>query len=106
MGLTPPVGDQVLRLASLAQQCGLDGVVCSAHEIARLRAELGPDFLLVVPGIRPAGTTLGDQRRVMGPAKPARPGADILVIGRPITAASDPAQAAREIAQSLGIPAA
>jgi orotidine-5'-phosphate decarboxylase len=106
VGLTPPVGDQVLRLASLARQSGLDGVVCSAHEITRLRAELGDDFLLVVPGIRPSGSAVGDQRRVMGPAQARDAGADILVIGRPITAASDPAQAALEIAQSLGISAA
>lgn len=105
VGLTPPVGDQVLRLAALAQQCGLDGVVCSAHEIVRLRRELGPDFLLVVPGIRPAGAALGDQRRVMGPAEARDAGASVLVIGRPITGAADPAQAAREIAQSLGVPA-
>jgi orotidine-5'-phosphate decarboxylase len=72
VGLTPPVGDQVLRLASLTQQAGLDGVVCSAHEIARLRGELGPDFMLVVPGIRPAGAAVGDQRRVMGPAEARR----------------------------------
>jgi orotidine-5'-phosphate decarboxylase len=97
------VADQVLRLASLTQQCGLDGVVCSAHEIARLRRELGPDFLLVVPGIRPAGAELGDQRRVMGPAEARDAGANVLVIGRPITGAPDPAQAARDIAQSLGI---
>jgi len=103
LGLKPPVGDQVLRLASLTQQCGLDGVVCSAHEIARLRKELGPDFLLVVPGIRPAGAELGDQRRVMGPAEARDAGADILVIGRPITGASDPGRAAADIAQSLGI---
>ena len=106
LGLNPPVADQVLRLASLAQQCGLDGVVCSAHEIARLRQELGPAFLLVVPGIRPAGSALGDQRRVMGPAEARDAGASILVIGRPITGAADPAQAARDIAQSLGISAA
>ncbi len=105
LGLKPPVADQVLRLAGLAQQCGLDGVVCSAHEIARLRKELGPDFLLVVPGIRPAGSALGDQRRVMGPAEARQSGANILVIGRPITEAPDPAQAARDIAQSLGISA-
>jgi orotidine-5'-phosphate decarboxylase len=105
VGLVPPVADQVLRLASLARQCGLDGVVCSAHEIARLRSELGPDFLLVVPGIRPIGSAAGDQRRVMGPAEALAAGADVLVIGRPITAAQDPAQAARDIAQSLGIPA-
>jgi orotidine-5'-phosphate decarboxylase len=105
MGLAPPVGDQVLRLAALARQCGLDGVVCSAHEIERLRRELGPDFLLVVPGIRPAGAAVGDQRRVMTPRQAMDAGAGALVIGRPITAASDPAIAARDIAQSLGIPA-
>lgn len=101
VGLTPPVGDQVLRLASLARQSGLDGVVCSAHEIARLRSELGPDFLLVVPGIRPAGSDVGDQKRVMGPKEARDAGASILVIGRPITAAQDPAAAARAIAESL-----
>lgn len=105
VGLTPPVGDQVLRLASLTQQCGLDGVVCSAHEIAVLRKELGPDFMLVVPGIRPEGAAAGDQRRVMGPAQARGAGASILVIGRPITGAADPALAAQDIAQSLGITA-
>lgn len=102
LGLTPPVGDQVLRLASLAQRSGLDGVVCSAHEIARLRQELGPDFLLVVPGIRPVGSDMGDQKRVMDPAQARDAGASILVIGRPITGAADPAGAARAIAESLG----
>ncbi len=106
VGLTPPVGDQVLRLASLTQQCGLDGVVCSAHEITRLRRELGPDFQLIVPGIRPAGSDVGDQKRVMGPAEAVAAGANILVIGRPITGATDPGQAARDIAQSLGFSAA
>jgi orotidine-5'-phosphate decarboxylase len=103
LGLNPPVADQVLRLATLAQACGLDGVVCSAHEIARLRKELGPDFLLVVPGIRPAGSAVGDQKRVMGPVEARDAGASILVIGRPVTGAPDPAAAARRIAQSLGI---
>ena len=103
VGLTPPVGDQVLRLASLTQQCGLDGVVCSAHEITRLRAELGPDFLLVVPGIRPKGADVGDQKRVMDPAQARDAGASLLVIGRPITGAADPGQAARDIAESLGL---
>ena len=103
VGLTPPVGDQVLRLAALTQQCGLDGVVCSAHEIARLRKELGPDFLLVVPGIRPAGADVGDQKRVMGPAEAVAAGASKLVIGRPITGAQDPAKAAKAIAERLGI---
>lgn len=105
VGLTPPVGDQVLRLASLTQQCGLDGVVCSAHEIEVLRKELGPDFLLVVPGIRPAGAAAGDQQRVMGPAAARDAGASLLVIGRPITQAADPGQAAQDIAESLGISA-
>lgn len=102
VGLMPPVGDQVLRLASLTQQCGLDGVVCSAHEIVPLRKELGPDFLLVVPGIRPAGASVGDQRRVMGPVEARDAGASLLVVGRPITQAADPGQAARGIAESLG----
>jgi len=106
LGLQPPVADQVLRLAALTQECGLDGVVCSAHEIVRLRKALGPDFLLVVPGIRPAGSEIGDQRRVMGPAEARDAGANILVVGRPITGAPDPALAARDIAQSLCIPAA
>ena len=106
VGQVPPAADQVQRLATLTRQCGLDGVVCSAHEIARLRTALGPDFLLVVPGIRPAGSAVGDQRRVMGPAEALRAGADILVIGRPITTAPDPAIAARDIAQSLGLSAA
>ena len=103
VGQTPSSGEQVLRLAQLAKSCGLDGVVCSAHEITALRAAIGPDFLLVVPGIRPAGSALGDQQRVMGPAEAHRAGASILVIGRPITGAPDPAIAACEIAKSLGL---
>ncbi len=102
-GQMPPAQGQVLRLAALAKDCGLDGVVCSAHEIAPLRATLGKDFLLVVPGIRPEGSEVGDQRRVMGPKQALAAGASILVIGRPITAASDPGAAAREIAESLGL---
>ena len=103
VGQTPPAREQVLRLATLTKECGLDGVVCSALEITALRAALGPDFLLVVPGIRPAGSDVGDQSRVMGPAEARAAGADILVIGRPITAAPDPAEVARKIALSLGI---
>lgn len=105
MGIGGSVGDQVLRLAALARESGLDGVVCSAHEIERLRREMGRDFLLVVPGIRPAGAALGDQQRVMGPKEARDAGAGVLVIGRPITAAPDPVLAARDIAQSLGISA-
>ena len=85
----------------LARRCGLDGVVCSPHEIETLRAECGADFLLVVPGIRPAWADAGDQKRVMTPAEAARRGADYLVIGRPITAAADPAVAARRIAAEI-----
>ena len=103
VGQRGPAPDQVLRLATLTRDCGLAGVVCSAHEIALLRKSLGPDFLLVVPGIRPKGADLADQQRVMGPAEARDLGASILVIGRPITGASDPLAAARDIAQSLGI---
>jgi orotidine-5'-phosphate decarboxylase len=102
VGQIPPAREQVLRLATLTRDCGLDGVVCSAHEIAPLRAALGADFLLVVPGIRPAGSALGDQQRVMGPKEARDAGASVLVIGRPITEARDPGEAARAIAESLG----
>jgi orotidine-5'-phosphate decarboxylase len=105
IGVSATAADQVVRLARLAQDCGLDGVVCSAHEIVRLRAECGPGFLLVVPGIRPKGSDMGDQRRVMGPQEAMAAGASRLVIGRPITAAADPGEAARAIAQSLGVSA-
>jgi orotidine-5'-phosphate decarboxylase len=93
--------DQVVRLAKLAKASGLDGVVCSPREIAAVRAACGGDFLIVTPGVRPAGGDLADQRRVMTPADAVKAGADILVIGRPITGAADPAQAARTIAASL-----
>jgi orotidine-5'-phosphate decarboxylase len=101
VGQRGPAADQVLRLAQLARHAGLDGVVCSAHEIAGIRKACGPDFLLAVPGIRPAGADLADQRRVMTPAQAHAAGADILVIGRPITGAPDPAVAARAIAAEL-----
>ena len=101
VGQVGPAADQVVRLAKLARHAGLDGVVCSAHEIAPLRKACGPDFLLVVPGIRPAGADLADQKRVMTPGEAHRAGADILVIGRPIFAAADPAAAAKAIAEEL-----
>jgi orotidine-5'-phosphate decarboxylase len=97
VGQSVPAGDQVERLACLTQSAGLDGVVCSAHEISRLRAACGPDFVLMVPGIRPAGSNAGDQKRVMTPADAMKAGATHLVIGRPITGAPDPAAAARGI---------
>jgi orotidine-5'-phosphate decarboxylase len=101
VGQQPPVQDLVRRLAALAQAQGCDGVVCSAHEIATLRHDCGPDFRLVVPGLRPAAGDVGDQKRVMAPGEAARLGADFLVIGRPITAAPDPAAAARLIRREV-----
>jgi orotidine-5'-phosphate decarboxylase len=101
VGQQRPVGDQVRRLAALTRRCGLDGVVCSPHEIATLKADCGPDFALVVPGIRPDWAAAGDQKRIMTPGEAARLGADYLVIGRPITAAPDPAIAARRIAEEI-----
>jgi len=101
VGQSGPVSEQVERLARLARQSTLDGVVCSAHEIAMLRRAIGKDFLLVTPGIRPVGADLADQKRVMTPVEARRAGADILVIGRPISAAPDPAAAARAIAEEL-----
>lgn len=95
------VSDSVERLAKLTQEAGLDGVVCSAHEIELLRAACGDDFALMVPGIRPAGSDKGDQKRVMTPQEALSAGATHLVIGRPITKASDPARAAQEILSSL-----
>lgn len=97
VGVADAPADQVRRLARLTQQCKLDGVVCSAQEAAMLRADLGADFRLVTPGIRPAGSEAGDQRRVMTPAEALRAGATDLVIGRPITAAADPLAALRQI---------
>lgn len=105
IGQRGPVRDQVRRLAALSRSCGLDGVICSPHEIATLRADCGADFLLVVPGVRPSWAAAGDQQRVMTPAEAARLGADHLVIGRPITAATDPAAAARRIAAEMEIDA-
>jgi orotidine-5'-phosphate decarboxylase len=78
------------RLALLAKQCGLDGVVCSAADVAGIRAACGPEFFTVVPGIRPAGADVGDQKRVATPGRAVAAGADLLVIGRPVTAAPDP----------------
>ena len=101
VGVADTPSAQVLRLARLAQQCNLDGVVCSAQEASMLRAELGTDFRLVTPGIRPAGAELGDQRRVMTPAEALRAGATDLVIGRPITAAADPLVALKNIQSGI-----
>jgi len=101
MGISGSVADQVKRLADLAQASGVDGLVCSPHEVAMLRAHLGAGMALVVPGIRPKGSAADDQARTLTPAEALKVGADHLVIGRPITAAADPAAAARAILNSL-----
>ena len=93
--------DNVRRLAALTQSAGLDGVVCSPREAAALKSERGGDFLLVTPGVRPAGADIGDQRRVMTPADALVAGSSFLVIGRPITGAPDPLAALKDILGSL-----
>jgi orotidine-5'-phosphate decarboxylase len=93
---------QALRLARLAAACGLDGVVCSALEATEIKVACGADFRCVTPGIRPAGSDAGDQKRVMTPAQALANGADDLVIGRPITAAADPAAALAGIVAEIG----
>jgi len=101
VGQRGPVADQVRRLALLARDSGADGAVCSPHELAALRAACGPDFVLLVPGIRPRWAAAGDQKRVMTPAEAIAAGADYLVVGRPITAQPDPVAAARRIVAEL-----
>ncbi len=100
-GQRGPAEEQARHLARLAQAAGLDGAVCSAHEILPLRSALGADFRLVVPGLRPAGAEAGDQARIMTPGQAARLGADWLVIGRPITGAPDPAAALARILDEI-----
>ena len=90
IGLGGAPGDHVIRLATLAHDCGLDGVVCSSRETRELRTRLDSSFRLVTPGIRPSGSRMDDQRRVMTPADAVRNGSTYLVIGRPITQADDP----------------
>jgi orotidine-5'-phosphate decarboxylase len=94
-------GEAALRLAKLSAQCGMDGVVCSADEARLLRTECGPGFLLVTPGIRPEGSAADDQKRVATPAYALANGASYLVVGRPITRASDPLSALRAIVDTI-----
>lgn len=101
IGYQNDIGGQVERLALLTKAAGLAGVVCSAHEIKALRAACGQDFALMVPGIRPEGADVGDQKRVMSPKEALAAGATHLVIGRPITGADDPAMAAAKIIENL-----
>ncbi len=101
VGISATPQQMVQRLAALAQECGLDGVVCSAQEAEVLKSMLGPDFQLVTPGIRPSSAEQGDQKRVMTPQQALAAGSDFLVIGRPITAAADPQAALAGIIQEL-----
>ena len=102
LGLEHTPDELVLRWALLAKEVGLDGVVASAHEAPAVRHECGPDFLIVTPGIRPMWSVTADQRRVMTPADAVLAGADILVIGRPITGADSPEEAAVRILDEIG----
>ena len=101
LGIRKTMKDQVLYLAQLAQKSGLDGIVASAQETKVLRFACGPEFLIVTPGIRPAGASWGDQQRVETPAAALKAGATYLVVGRPIAEAADPASAARAIVQEM-----
>ncbi len=101
MGMRGSAQDAVLRLADLALRADADGLVCSPLEVAAIRERFGPDPYLVVPGIRPVGSAADDQRRTLGPGETLEAGANLLVVGRPVTAAPDPATAAKELSDSI-----
>ncbi|NHC14031.1 orotidine-5'-phosphate decarboxylase [Motilibacter deserti] len=101
IGLAGPALDAVRRLAALSVAAGARALVCSPQEVLAVREEVGPDIVLVTPGVRPAGAALGDQARVATPEQALADGADLLVIGRPITGAADPGQAAAGLAAAL-----
>jgi len=101
LGLPVGVADQVLRLAGIARNAGCTGIVASAHEAASLRRNLGEGFAIVTPGVRPAGTEVGDQTRVVTPADAFKAGATHIVVGRPITGDRDPSEAARRILDEI-----
>ena len=101
LGIEGEPSDAVVRLAESARDAGLDGVVASPMEIKAIRKACGNDFLIVTPGVRPAGSDIGDQKRVMTPKEAVEAGSDYLVIGRPITKAESPAEAAISIAKEL-----
>jgi len=100
-GVHSTPAEQVLRLAKLAQRSGINGLVSSAEEVGTLRAELGSDALLVIPGIRPAGSEIGDQKRIATPRAAIERGASMLVVGRPVTQAANPAEAAEAILKEI-----
>jgi orotidine-5'-phosphate decarboxylase len=101
IGMEGSLGSRVVALARLARTAGMDGVVCSALEAPAVRRELGADFKILVPGVRPASAATNDQSRIATPGDAVRAGADYLVVGRPITAAADPRAAAREIVAEI-----
>ncbi len=101
VGISGPPASRVVALARLAKHAGLDGVVASAHEARAIRRACGPRFLIVVPGVRPASAALNDQSRVATPGEAIRAGANYLVVGRPVTGASDPRDAALSIAREM-----
>jgi orotidine-5'-phosphate decarboxylase len=101
IGMAGPARDAVRRLAALAVKAGAGALVCSPQEVAAVRAEVGPGVILITPGVRPAGSEAQDQARIATPEQALRNGADLLVIGRPITGAADPGAAAATIAASL-----
>lgn len=101
VGLSGTPASRAVALAGLAKEAGMDGVVASAHEVESIREACGPDFLIVVPGIRPASASVNDQSRVATPAAAIRAGANYLVIGRPITGAADPGEAAKAIGAEI-----
>ena len=101
IGLAGPPESAVVRLAKLAVEAGAGGLVCSPHEVAAVRAAVGPGPLLVVPGVRPAGSAVGDQARVATPEAAVRAGADVIVLGRPLRDAADPAESAKAIVASI-----
>ncbi|WP_052281639.1 orotidine-5'-phosphate decarboxylase [Kluyvera genomosp. 1] len=103
LGINLSPADYAAKLAQLTKNCGLDGVVCSAQEAVRFKRELGQAFKLITPGIRPAGSDAGDQRRIMTPEQAQTAGVDYMVIGRPVTQSADPAQTLRSINASLNL---
>ncbi|RJQ54145.1 MAG: orotidine-5'-phosphate decarboxylase [Actinobacteria bacterium] len=104
LGVTRPLEEQVLELARLALDCGLDGIVASAREVRALREALGPDFVMVTPGVRPAWAGGDDQKRVMQPREAILAGASYLVVGRPVTGAPDPRSAVDSLLSELAAP--
>jgi orotidine-5'-phosphate decarboxylase len=103
LGLQGGPGENAIRLAALARDSGCAGVVCSAHEVPDLKQFFGDDFLTLTPGIRPAGSAHGDQKRVTTPAQAVAAGADYLVVGRPVVEAADPLAAAKAILEEMSV---